>query len=183
MRWTALCRLIATALGLAVFLIPGAASAHDDDSRIVTRVGELTFIEPPAPLSADCAGALFQVDYGLLDRHGRQVGTGHHCVVSFAPGCEQPFAGCRQTVRARVTVTFAGRGSVAADVTVDEVFLSENVVLERGRGAIDSGTGEFANASGVIKSVGTLTFSDTAAVADMKVIVRLRDHDDHGDDD
>ena len=170
--------LFAIALA-ALTLAPAQPAGGHDRSRIVASVTDVQFFDGPTEA---CPGAIFRVDFALVSQRGKPIARGMNCVESLV-GCEPFFVGCRQTVRLTVTLTFASHGTLTAAMTIREAFLSDTVVFERGKGKITGGTGDFVGATGTVRTRGTVEFTDAGAVADMRMVIRLRDRgegEEHG---
>jgi hypothetical protein len=165
------CGLVALVCALAVGA--GAARADDDDderSRIVfsaENIGEA---------SAACPGALFGLSFDMVSLRGEPLGTGRTCVHSF-DGCSFA-AGCHARMRTTFTLDFA-QGSLTASVRLREVWSTDFSFVQRGKGRITAGTGEFTGARGWIKGGGTGAFTDQGLDADLVYVVHVA----HGDDD
>jgi hypothetical protein len=166
-----LCALAALASALA----PGAAQAHDGDrSTIAFRV------QNPGDATASCSPEdLFGISFDMVSPTGAPLGSGRSCVHSI-DGCF-PFAPfCRQTVRATFTLDFP-RGSLTAPMRLREILPTETSFVQRGKGTIAAGTGDFAGARGRVKGGGAGAFTDQGFVGELVYAVILKGEADKDD--
>jgi hypothetical protein len=151
-------------------LTAGAARADGDErSRIVFRV------ENVGDASAACGDALFGLSFDMVSRRGVPLGSGMTCVHSF-DGCSFA-AGCRATLGATFTLDFA-HGSLTAAMALREIWPTNFSFIQRGKGPITGGTGEFEDARGRVKGGGTGVFTDRGVDPDLVYVVRLTSDDD-----
>jgi hypothetical protein len=159
-----LCALAAVVSALA----PGAAQAHEGDrSTIAFQVQNL------GDATASCSpNDLFGISFDMVSLSGAQLGTGHSCVHSI-DGCFpfEPF--CHQTVRATFTLDFA-RGSLTAPMKLREILPSEASFIQRGKGKVVAGTGDFAGARGRVIGGGTGAFTDQGFVGTLVYAMVLK---------
>jgi hypothetical protein len=166
-----LCVLAAVASALA----PGAAQAHDGDrSTIAFR------IQNPGDATASCSREdLFGISFEMVSLAGAPLGSGRSCVHSI-DGCSPFVPFCRQTVRATFTLDFA-RGSLTAPMRLREILPSETSFIQRGKGKIAAGTGDFAGARGRVTGGGTGAFTDQGFVGALVYAVSLKGDVDEDD--
>jgi hypothetical protein len=166
-----ICVLIVLASALA--LTAGSARADDDErSRIVFRAENVRD-------ATGCGNALFGLSFDMVSLRGVPLGTGTTCVHSF-DGCSFA-AGCRARVRATFTLEFR-RGSLTAAMVLREVWPSDFSFIQRGKGRITGGTGEFEDARGRVKGGGTGVFTDQGADLDLVYVVHLTEDGEDDDD-
>lgn len=158
-------------LASAFALIAGGAARADDDERSRIVFG----VENVGDASAACGDALFGLSFDMVSRRGVPLGSGRTCVHSF-DGCSFA-AGCRATMRATFTLDFA-RGSVTASMLLREVWPSDFSFIQRGKGRIVAGTGEFEDARGRVKGGGAGVFTDQGVDPDLVYVVHLTTDDD-----
>jgi hypothetical protein len=160
-----LCALVAVVSAL----VPAAAQAHEGDrSTIVFSV------ENPGDATASCApDDWFGISFEMVSLSGAQLGSGRNCVHSIDDGCVpfEPF--CRQTVRATLTLNFAA-GSITAPIRLREILPTEFSFIQRGKGKIAAGTGDFAGARGHVKGGGPAAFTDQGFVGELVYVVVLK---------
>jgi hypothetical protein len=159
-----LCALAAVASALA----PAAAQAHDGDrSTIAFRVQNL------GDATASCSPEdLFGISFDMVSPAGAPLGAGRSCVHSI-DGCF-PFAPfCRQTIRATFTLGFA-HGSLTAPMRLREALPTETSFIQRGKGKIAAGTGDFAGARGRVTGGGAGAFTDQGFVGAVVYAVVLK---------
>jgi hypothetical protein len=166
-----LCAFIAIMSALA----PAAAQAQTDDrSTIVFRV------ENPGDATASCSPAdLFGISFDLVSLSGAPLGTGRSCVHSI-DGCFPFEPSCRQNVRATFTLNFAG-GSLTAPMRLREILPTEFSFIQRGKGKIAAGTGDFAGTRGRVKGGGAAAFTDQGFVGTLVYAVVLKGDADEDD--
>jgi hypothetical protein len=171
MRTKSLCALAAVASALA----PAAAEAHDGDrSTIVFSVQNL------GDATASCApDDLFGISFDMVSPAGNRLGAGRSCVHSI-DGCFPFTPFCRQTVRSTFRLEFA-RGSLTAPMTLREVLPTETSFIQRGKGKIATGTGDFAGARGRVKGGGAGAFTDQGFVGELSYAVVLKGDADEDD--
>jgi hypothetical protein len=160
--------------GLMILLIvaaalagtPAAARTDHDPQRIVVGIPSVGF--------GGAEGCLFVLEFPLVSRAGAQVGEGMGCITAFAASeCpDGAVPGCRETVLSTLTFDFAGRGSLTAPSTFEQIWLSESSVAFSSKGRITSATGEFSGAKGTLKGRGTIDFATLEA--DARYVVRLK---------
>jgi hypothetical protein len=164
-------KIICVLVGLACAsaLSAAAARAGDDErSTIAFRVQNVVD-------ATTCSNALFGLSFDIVSRRGVPLGTGTSCVHSF-DGCSFA-AGCRATMRATFTLDFR-RGSITASVVLREVWPTDLSLIQRGKGRVTAGTGEFEGARGRVKGGGTAVFTDQGIDPDLVYVVRLEGEDD-----
>src|SRR5687767_7482554 len=104
-----------------------AASAVSDNSKESYGIGNVQF--------GGAEGCLFVISFTLLAPDGTTAGTGESCVRSLV-GCDPFFDGCRQTAEATQTFTLPGRGTITADVTLNERLFADGRLEQKARGRI-----------------------------------------------
>jgi hypothetical protein len=155
-------------LASAFALTTGAARADDDErSSIVFRVQNVRD-------ATTCGNALFGLGFDMVTLRGVPLGTGTTCVHSF-DGCSFA-AGCRARMRATFTLEFQ-RGSLTAAMVLREVWPTDVSFIQRGKGRIIAGTGEFEDMRGRVKGGGTGVFTDQGIDPDLVYVVHLREND------
>ncbi len=171
MNTRTLCALAAVASALA----PAAAQAHDRNrSTIAFRV------ENPGDATPSCSQEdLFGISFDMVSLSGAPLGSGRSCVHSI-DGCFPFTPFCRQTVRATFTLDFA-RGSLTAPMRLREVLPTETSFIQRGKGKIAAGTGDFAGARGRVKGGGVGAFTDQGFVGEIVYTVALKGDADEDD--
>jgi hypothetical protein len=147
----------------ALVMTVGAASASNP-SAIVFNVQNL------GDASAACPGSLFGLSFDMVSPQGPLLGNGVSCVRS-VEGC-QFAAGCHDTVDATFALDF-GRGSLSAQVILNETWLTDTKVLQIDQGTVSVGTGDFAGAQGSLRCVGTLQFTATDVIPKLVCLLRL----------
>lgn len=166
-----LCALAAVASAVA----PGAAQAHDGD-RSTIAFG----VQNPGDATASCSPEdLFGISFDLVSPPGAPLGSGRSCVHSI-DGCFPFTPFCRQTVRATFTLDFA-RGSLTAPMNLRETLPTETSFIQRGKGRIAAGTGDFAGTRGRVKGGGAGAFTDQGFVGDLVYVVVLKGDEDEDD--
>src|SRR4051794_1954802 len=151
MRRKVICALAAVACALSASVQPAGARAGQRHV-IVFAVQNL------GDGSAACPGALFGLSFDLAAPSGAVLGHGVSCVES-QTGC-QFAAGCRDRVRTTFVLDLSG-GSITARMVLREAWPTDSLVLQRGKGRITSGTGDFTGARGSIVGGGAVQFGDT----------------------
>lgn len=166
-----LCVLIAVVSAL----VPAAAQAHDGDrSTIVFSVQNL------GDATASCSpDDLFGISFDMVSPAGAPLGAGRSCVHSI-DGCFPFEPSCRQTVRATFTLHFA-RGSLTVPMRLREILPTETSFIQRGKGKIAAGTGDFAGARGHVKGRGAGAFTDQGFVGELVYTVDLKSDADEDD--
>jgi hypothetical protein len=156
-------------LASAFALTAGAARADEDErSSIVFRAENVQD-------ATTCGNALFGLSFDMVSLRGVPLGTGVTCVHSF-DGCSFA-AGCRARMRATFTLDFQ-RGSITAAMVLREVWPTDFSFVQRGKGRIIGGTGEFEDARGRVKGGGTGVFTDQGVDPDLVYVVHLTENDD-----
>ena len=151
------------AFGLALAAAPAQAS-----HRTIPFDVQLDFGRAPACAVDDQFGLAFD----MVSPGGALLGTGQSCVHSVDDRCEPFTPFCRVTSDATFTLDFGG-GSVTARMKLREVKPTESSLVQRGKGKITSGTGEFAGAHGDVDGGGTIEFTELGPVTDVVYAVRL----------
>ena len=118
-------------------------------------------------------GDRFGLAFDMASPSGTPLGTGESCVHASDDGCAPFTPFCRVRRDATFTLRFA-RGTVTARMTVREVMPTESTFIQRGKGRITSGTGEFADASGQIDGGGVIEFTDLGPATSVFYAVRLK---------
>jgi hypothetical protein len=154
---------VLAAFTCAVALTAGTAGADAGKRSLIVFT-----VQNIGDASAACPGSLFGLSFEMVLGRAK-LGTGLSCVRS-VEGCAT--AGCRQTINTTFTLTFA-RGTLTAPMVLEELFLTDTLVLTRDRGSISSGTGAFASATGSINCVGTIRFTATAPIPKVACLVRI----------
>jgi hypothetical protein len=164
MSITSLCALAAVLSALA----PAAVQADGGDrSTIAFRV------QNPGDATASCSPQdLFGISFDMVSLAGAPLGSGRSCVHSI-DGCFPFVPFCRQTVRATFTLDFA-HGSLTAPMILREILPTEASFIQRGKGKIAAGTGEFAGARGRVKGGGAGAFTDQGFVGEIVYTVVLK---------
>ena len=111
------------------------------------------------------------VAFDMESPGGASLGTGATCVQSIV-GC-QFAAGCADIKRGTFTLDF-GRGSVTGPIVLREMWLTDARVLQIDNGAISSGTGDFAGASGSVTCAGLIQYTAGGALPSVGCAVTLR---------
>lgn len=156
------CTIAALAFGLALAAAPAQASDR-------TTLFEVRLADRPAACAGDDE---FGLAFDMVSPGGALLGSGQSCVHSTG-GCV-PFAPfCRLTRDATFTLEFR-RGSVTAPMTLREVMPTEISFIQRGKGTIASGTGEFAGARGHVKGGGAIAFTETGVETAVFYAVRIK---------
>jgi hypothetical protein len=159
-----LCVVVGLACALA--LTAGSARARDGKpSMVVFTVQHL------GDASAACPGFVFGLSFDMVAPGDGLLGSGVSCVYS-PPTCFGT-AGCQDTVGAIFELAF-GHGSVTADVSLNERWLTDSTVLQLDHGTITSGTGDFAGATGSLDCAGTLQFTATDVIPRLLCVVRVK---------
>lgn len=144
-----------------------AAAADRDERHTLTLAIENVQIGEP---TADCpAATLFAISFSLVSVAGETVGDGVACVQSLA-GCDPFVVGCSQVAQSVFVFHLPG-GSITADMTLHETFLTESTILQIAFGRITSGTGVYAGATGRIFGGGLATFAATGVVPRLRYFV------------
>jgi hypothetical protein len=150
-------------------LTAGAARADDDErSSIAFRAENVRD-------ATACGNALFGLSFDMVSLRGVPLGTGTTCVHTF-DGCSFA-AGCRARIQATFTLEF-GRGSLTAAMALREVWPTDVSFIQRVKGRITAGTGEFDDLRGRVKGGGTGVFTDQGIDPDLVYVVRLTENDD-----
>ena len=160
-----LCGLVAVGSALA----PGAAQAHDHDRSTIAF-----HVQNPGDATASCSPEdLFGISFDMVSPAGAPLGAGRSCVHSI-DGCFPFTPFCRQTVHATFALDFA-RGSLTAPMRLREVLPNETSFIQRGKGRIAAGTGDFAGTRGRVKGGGAGAFTDQGFVGALVYTVALKD--------
>jgi hypothetical protein len=161
-------RTVFVLVAVAGALVPAAAQAHGGDrSTIAFRA------QNPGDATASCSPQdLFGISFDMVSLGGAPLGSGRSCVHSI-DGCF-PFAPfCRQAVRATFTLDFA-RGSLTAPMRLREILPTETSFIQRGKGKIAAGTGDFAGARGGVSGGGVGDFTDQGFVGALVYAVSVQ---------
>jgi hypothetical protein len=161
-------RTLCAVATVACALAPGAAQADDGErSTISFQVQNL------GDATASCSPQdLFGISFDMVSLAGAPLGAGRSCVHSIE-GCFPFTPFCRQTVHATFTLGFAG-GSLTAPMRLREVLPTETSFIQRGKGRIAAGTGDFAGARGRVKGGGAGAFTDQGFAGEIVYAVFLK---------
>jgi hypothetical protein len=161
-------RTLCVLAAVASALVPSAAQAHHGDrSTIAFRVQNL------GDATSSCAPQdLFGISFDMVSLAGSPLGSGRSCVHSI-DGCFPFTRFCRQTVRSTFTLAFP-RGSLTAPMNLREILPTETSFIQRGKGKITAGTGDFAGARGRVKGGGAGAFTDQGFVGEIVYAVVLK---------
>jgi len=160
--------LAAAVACLGIAAVAGAQTAPQTKLDIALRLQNVEFQNP----TDDCPYGVATFD--LADESNHSVGAGTACFKSLE-GCDPFVPGCRDTASAVFTLSLEG-GSITAPVTLRELALSYQTLLQVGSGKISGGTGNFAGATGLIQGGGTVFFDDSGLHPTLVYRVLIRTH-------